>query len=136
MYENIDFILVANKPYPKNQVEVKLQPDGSRVYIIIEDKLKDVDIEQFQKIVQKEEIFQITKALLWYLQQPIRTMIAIAIAGVFAGTYLKMWTDNFFAWLDKQPPSVVEKFLNTFNMVLTIAAIAGTVYMIWRRRRE
>lgn len=131
-----EFIIAFGKPYPIESVkELSDMRTGQKVYLILEDKLPEPTQEALEKLVVKEEVFNITKALLWYTSQPLRTMIAVAIAGLFAGTYLQQMSERFFDWLRSLPPETVASVTQTLNMVLMVAVIALPILLPILRKK-
>ena len=132
-----EFIKIANKLYPKNTVERKIDKEGRRIYIVFEDKLEGkYDIDAISRAIKNEEIYQISKALLWYLAHPMRTLIAVAIAGLFAGTYLYDLTQKFFAWLKSLPPDVAAKGFATISMITQLAVVIGLIAFVFYKRKK
>jgi len=132
-----EFIIAFGKPYPIETVkELTDLRTGKRVYLIIEDKLPETVLDSLQKLVVKQEVYNITKALLWYTSRPLQTLIAVGIAGVFAGTYLQQMTEKFFEWLKSLPAETVSSVTQTLNLALMIVLIAIPIISVVLRRKQ
>jgi len=132
-----EFLIAFGKPYPLDTVkELSDLKTGKKVYLIIEDKLPEPIIDNLQRLVVKQEVYNITKALLWYTSKPLQTLIAVGIAGVFAGTYLQRLTEQFFEWLKSLPPQTVASVTQTLNLVLMIVLIAIPIISVILRRKQ
>jgi len=132
-----EFLIAFGKPYPLDTVKELVDlKTGRKVYLILEDKIPDSVLDNLQKLVVKEEVYNVTKALLWYTSRPLQTMIAIGIAGLFAGTYLQQITEKFFEWLKSLPPETVASVTQTLNLVLMIVLIAIPIISVILRRKQ
>ena len=130
-----DFIVAFGRPYPLSSVKILDDFRGGKVYVIIEDNIPAPDLEKLERLVKREEVYNITKALLWYTSQPTKTLIAIGAAALFAGAYLKYLADGILDWLRSLPPDVAAKGFSTLGMLSQAAMIVGLLAFFWWQRR-
>jgi len=132
-----EFIIAFGKAYPLETIkELTDLKTGQKVYLIIEDKIPEPVLDSLQRLVVKEEVANITKALLWYTSRPLQTLIAVAIAGVFAGTYLQQMTEKFFEWLKSLPAETVGSVTQTLNLALMIVLMAIPIVTVILRKKQ